>query len=159
MKRTTLMLFAAALLIASCKDQPKENSTTETKKVEHTEQHSESAVIDNNWMNNIELNNGARWEANPETNEGVANMKSILTQSNPKELKDYHEIVNALNKEKNYVIKECSMKGPSHDNLHVWLLPLIEKIDALEEAKTLNEAIRIYKSIEQNVNAYDEYFE
>lgn len=51
------------------------------------------------------------------------------------------------------------MKGPSHDNLHVWLLPLIEKIDALEETKTLDEAQRIYKSIEQNVNAYDEYFE
>jgi ABC-type Zn2+ transport system substrate-binding protein/surface adhesin len=51
------------------------------------------------------------------------------------------------------------MKEPSHDNLHVWLLPLIDKIDALKEAKTIEEAQQIYISIEQNLNAYNTYFE
>ena len=83
----------------------------------------------------------------------------MLNVNNPKELNDYHTIADALNEEKNYVIKECTMKGSSHDNLHVWLLPLIEKIDALKEANTLAEAQHIYKSIEQNVNAYNDYFE
>jgi ABC-type Zn2+ transport system substrate-binding protein/surface adhesin len=51
------------------------------------------------------------------------------------------------------------MKGPSHDNLHLWLLPLIGKINALKEAESLAKAQHIYKSIEQNVSAYDNYFE
>ena len=110
-------------------------------------------------MQDIQLNDGSKWEANPETNEGVANMKSVIRASNPKELKDYHMVANVLNDEKNFVVKECTMKGPSHDNLHVWLHPLIEKIDALKEVKTLEEAQGIYKSIEENVNAYDYYFE
>ncbi|CAI8163704.1 MAG: Uncharacterised protein [Formosa sp. Hel3_A1_48] len=159
MKKIVITLIAVSLLFTACKDQLKESKATKKNEIEHTEQPTESKVVGNEWMREIKMNNGAKWTANPETNEGVFRMKSVLITSNPKELNDYHTIANALNKEKNYVIKECTMKGPSHDNLHLWLLPLVEKIDALKEANTLNEAQHIYKSIEQNVSAYDDYFE
>ena len=51
------------------------------------------------------------------------------------------------------------MKGAPHDNLHVWLLPLIEKIEALSESKTVEEASKLKESIVENVNAYSNYFE
>ena len=51
------------------------------------------------------------------------------------------------------------MKGDSHDNLHVWLLPLIAKIDALSEAKTIEDAAKLKQSIKENMNAYFDYFE
>ena len=159
MKKIAIVFVIASLLFASCKDQPKESTTSKSNKVEHTEHQSENDIDGNDWMQDIQLNDGSKWEANPETNEGVANMKSVIRASNPKELKDYHMVANVLNDEKNFVVKECTMKGPSHDNLHVWLHPLIEKIDALKEVKTLEEAQGIYKSIEENVNAYDYYFE
>tara|TARA_R100000353_G_scaffold52219_2_gene41554 strand:+ start:60508 stop:61032 length:525 start_codon:yes stop_codon:yes gene_type:complete len=159
MNKIIITLIAVSLLFTGCKDQPKESNATKKNETEHTEQHTESNAVGNDWMQEIKTNDGAKWIANPETNEGVVRMQSVLTISNPKDLNDYHTIADALNKEKNYVIKECTMKGPSHDNLHVWLLPLIEKIDALKEANTLAEAQHIYKSIEQNVNAYDDYFE
>lgn len=159
MNKLIIVLIAISLLFIGCKDQAKESNASKKNETEHTEQHTESKAVSNDWIQEIKMNNGAKWIANPETNEGVANMKSILTASNPKELKDYLMVANALNNEKNFVIKECTMKGPSHDNLHVWLLPLIEQIDALKEAKTLDEAKHIYKSIEQNVYAYNDYFE
>lgn len=158
MKKTAIVLITAVLFFTGCKDQPRENTKVKSNKVQHSEHETENDLLDNDWMQDIQLDNGAKWEANPETNKGVANMKSVLTQSNPKELKAYHELADALNNEKNFVIKKCTMKGLSHDNLHVWLLPLIEKIDALKEAKTLGQAQQIYKNIKQNVNAYDTYF-
>ena len=159
MKKIAIVLIAAALFFTGCKDQPKENTKIKNNEVEHSEHQTESNLVNNDWMQNIQLDNGAKWEANPETNEGVAKMKSALAQSHPKELNAYHELAETLNNDKNFVIKECTMKGASHENLHVWLLPLINKIDALKEVKTLEEAHQIYKSIEQNVNAYDTYFE
>lgn len=159
MNKITIVLMAISLLVASCKDKPKEDNATKKNDIERTEQHTESNAVDKDWMKEIQLNDGAKWNANPETNEGVAKMQAVIKAVNPKDLKDYHAIADALNKEKNYIIKECSMKGPSHDNLHVWLLPLIEKIDNLKEAKTLDEAQQVYKSIQQNVNVYNTYFE
>lgn len=159
MNKIIIILIAASLLFTGCKDQSKESNSTKENEAELTEQHTERKAFGNDWMQEIKMNNGVKWTANPETNEGVVRMQSVLTTSNPKELKDYHMVANVLNDEKNFVVKECTMKGPSHDNLHVWLHPLIEKIDALKEVKTLEEAQDIYKSIEENVNAYDYYFE
>lgn len=160
MNKIIIALIALSLMVSSCKDQPKESKATQDHEVGHTEQPKESNhALANGWMQEIQLNNGVKWEANPETNEGVAHMQAVLTTSNPKDLKDYYAVADALNKEKNYVIKECTMKGPSHDNLHVWLLPLMEKIDALKEVKTLEEAQHMYENIVHHVNAYDTYFE
>lgn len=157
--KTLVTLIAISLLFIACKDRSKESDATNNNQTEQREQHAESSVVGNDWMQEIKTNNGSKWIANPETNEGVIRMKNILMSSNTKHLNDYQTIANALNKEKNYVIKECTMQGPSHDNLHLWLFPLIEKIDALKEANTLDQAQYIYMSIEQNVNAYNDYFE
>ena len=51
------------------------------------------------------------------------------------------------------------MKGASHDNLHVWLYPLIQKIGALSDTNNLVEASKIKQSIEENINAYGTYFQ
>ena len=161
------LIFAMSLLaLVSCKDN--KNQETEKKvnavdtSVETTNEHQEhetSNIYANTWTNDIELNNGSKWQANLETNEGVERMKNSLKTQSTNNLEDYSKLVELLNVDKNYVIKNCTMKGDSHDNLHVWLMPLIEKIEALSEAKTLEEAAKLKKSIEENVNAYDTYFQ
>jgi len=37
-------------------------------------------------------------------------------------------------------------------------LPLIAKIDALSEAKTIEDAAKLKQSIEENINGYADYF-
>ena len=160
------LIFTMSLLaLVSCKDN--KNQETENKEkavetsVETTNEHHEhetSNIYANAWTNDIELNNGSKWQANIETNEGVERMKKSLKTQTTNSLEDYSKLVEQLNVDKNYVIKNCTMKGDSHDNLHVWLMPLIEKIEALSEAKTLEEAAKLKQSIEENVNAYDSIF-
>lgn len=159
MNKIIILLATTLLFFVSCKDQSKESGASKIIEATHESEHIEGPAMANDWMSEIQLNDGSKWMANPETNEGVAKMQSLLKTSAPKNLTDYHTIADTLNHEKNYVIKECTMKGPSHENLHVWLLPLMEKIEALKDAKTLDEAQRIYKSIAQNVNAYTTYFQ
>lgn len=159
------ILTICLLAVVSCKDTKKQEEMTAdetiSQTVEATKDHyfdDEPSVYDNTWTVEMALNEGAKWEANSETNEGVQNMQDHL--KNPTTtIEDYHRLAEDLNKDKNFVVKNCTMKGASHDNLHVWLLPLMAKIDALSETITVGDAEKIKQSIEENVNAYYNYFQ
>ncbi len=159
------VIFAISLLaLVNCKDTKRQEVKIETveQPVElRNEGHKEDAsnVYANFWTNDIELNNGSKWSANPETKVGVQNMQNMIKTQTTKALDDYYKLAEQLNNDKNYVIKNCTMKGASHDNLHIWLLPLMDKIEALSQAKTLKEASKLKYSIEINLHAYNDYFE
>ncbi len=164
MKR--LIIAMSLLALASCKDNKKEEALTKTNDVEQSveatnENHNDktSSVYENSWVEEIEMNRGKKWAANVETNEGVQKMQNSIKIQTISTLDDYHKLAEQLNDDKNYVIKNCTMKGASHDNLHVWLLPLMAKIEALSETKTVEDAAKIKESISENINAYNSYFE
>jgi len=159
MNKISIILITISLVLVGCKQQPKEDNVSKINEVEASKPYAKTSQKSNDWMQEIKLNGRAKWKANPETNIGVAKMQSIFTSNSPKELKDFHLIAEELNMHKNYVIQECTMKGASHDNLHIWLLPLIEEIEALKKAGTVAEAHEIYTNIELSVNAYSLYFE
>jgi hypothetical protein len=156
-------IFAICLLaIVSCKDSKNQEKEINTDAVEAThEDYIEKAsnVYANSWIKEIETNEDGKWEANAETNEGVQKMQNNIKTHITNTLDAYHKLAEQLNDDKNYVIKNCTMKGAPHDNLHVWLLPLMEKIEALSESKTVEEASKLKQSIVENVNAYSNYFE
>jgi CRISPR/Cas system CSM-associated protein Csm2 small subunit len=133
-------------------------SETVTAHNENQDSENASGIVNNNWVDEIVLNNGSKWEANKETTQGVANMLDLIKNNNKENLNDYHELAIKLNDEKNILVKKCTMKGPSHDNLHIFLHPLIEKIDALIIASSLDEAISISKSIRENLELYNTFF-
>ncbi|MFT5891164.1 MAG: hypothetical protein ACI9Y7_001265, partial [Dokdonia sp.] len=88
-------------------------------------------LLNNNWETEIKLDETNKWTANDETTEGVNKMLDILENLNTNPDLDYATLGKDLKGEINVVIQKCSMKGPSHDNLHVFLMPLIDKVDAL----------------------------
>lgn len=87
----------------------------------------------------LTLNNNEKWIANEETHIGMNRIDSILktnTASSGKILGD------ALSKQTSYIIKSCDMTGEAHDQLHVVLIPILEKITDIkdvEDASTLKE--------------------
>ncbi len=138
----TLILFA----LVSCKENKNQNTIDK------------SSLYSNSWVKEIKLNKGLKWKANVETNEGVVKMQKSIKSQSTKTLIEYYKLAEILNKNKNYVIKKCSMKGDSHDNLHVWLLPLMAKINALSETKSIKDASKLKESIKENIDAYNDYF-
>lgn len=156
MRKSVIVIFLIATVVASCKNTEKQE---EIKNLKEVVQEQETDILSTIWMDDIQLDNGAKWEANLETTEGVEKMQELLKAQTTSSIEDYHQLANKLNVVKNKVVKECTMKGASHDNLHIWLYPLIEKISALSETDNLNEAFKIKQSIVENIEAYSKYFQ
>lgn len=127
------------------------------KKQKHQQKH-KNADLSNTWVDKMEMNMNKKWKANTETTEGVKDMLSLIKSADLTTLEDYHKLASDLNEKKNFVVEKCTMKGPSHDNLHIFLHPLIDKIAALGKTTTLEESDKITESIKKNLNKYHNYF-
>ena len=159
-----LIIVITLIALVGCKDHEKQGDLQEieTKSVVVDVKQQDEEIFEvytNTWVNNIQSGKDGRWIANKETNEGVRQMLNSLDMDKTTTLKDYKNLAKDLNTHKNYIIKNCTMQGDSHDNLHVWLLPLMAKIDALSEAESIEEASKLKKSIDENINMYSNYFE
>ncbi len=166
MKKPILITALISALLISCNEtKHKEESTDTVETTEGIHEHqmekiaTENHAMNNAWTDEIKLDNGYKWQANPETTEGVDKMLSLVKSSDPKTVEDYHSLASKLNEDKNFVVKKCTMEGPSHDNLHIFLHPLIEKIEALNKVSTKDEGAQVTKSIKENLDGYYNYFQ
>ncbi|MEO8932714.1 MAG: hypothetical protein ABI295_00275 [Xanthomarina sp.] len=166
MKKTILSIAMLAFILTSCNNSKKEEQAEEQilqDEIEvvahdnHGQDHA-SLVLNNNWMDDIQLDNGDKWLANIETTDGVNDMLKLISENKTETVEDYLSLANKLNDRKNTLVKECTMDGPSHDNLHVFLHPLIEKIAVLLKTETTEAGAETLKSITDNLNAYTTYF-
>jgi flagellar basal body-associated protein FliL len=144
LKNITISLSIFAFLLTSCQQTPKSATTI---------------CEDEEWVAEIQLNDNEAWQANTATNEGVHKLEQILTEFPVEDLKDYHQLANRLTEVNNFIIDNCTMQGKSHDNLHVWLYPVLEKVKALKQAETIAEAEEIKASISCSVKRYSTYFQ
>jgi hypothetical protein len=51
------------------------------------------------------------------------------------------------------------MKGKAHDELHKWLLPCIDLVKELSEAKDETEASKHFKTIQISFTTFNQYFQ
>jgi len=166
MKKIILTTAIISALLLGCNEtKTKEESSNIVETTEDVHEHpmeemsTEMHSMNNAWVNEIKLDNGNKWQANLETTEGVDKMLSLIKSSDPKTVEDFHALASKLNEDKNVVVKKCTMEGPSHDNLHVFLHPLIEKIEVLGKVSTTDEGAETIASIKENLEGYYNYFQ
>jgi hypothetical protein len=51
------------------------------------------------------------------------------------------------------------MKGKAHDELHKWLLPNIDMVKKLSEAKDETESSKQFKNIQTSFTTFNQYFQ
>ena len=161
MKRIVIISVALSLIIIGCKENKKAAPAAVDITTASVEVESHSGATqepEDTWVNDIVLNNGIKWQANKETTDGVMAMLSLMNESKTSTMNDYKKLGDGLNEVKNSVVKECTMKGASHDNLHVWLYPLIKKIEMLQKTKNTEEGAYFTSSIKKHLEGYYEYF-
>lgn len=162
MKKTAVIIAATLSLTISCKETKKKKpieAATTVETVDYEKYSKMSNELNDTWINDIMLNNGIKWTANIETTNGVRDMLILIEDSKTKTTVDYKKLGEGLNVIKNTVVKKCTMKGSSHDNLHVWLHPLIEKIELLQRVENLKEGEKLTNGIQEHLEAYYDYFE
>lgn len=112
---------------------------------QHSHQHGEAEAA------HVQLDDGKKWQANPETTQGIRNMQSLLSGAT----ENTAELSAQLENEFNLIFKNCTMTGEAHEQLHNYLLPMKEQLKQLKDSNT--EAQR--EEIQAYLKTYDNYFE
>ncbi|MCZ4409707.1 hypothetical protein O3Q51_12865 [Cryomorphaceae bacterium 1068] len=141
MKRI-LLISAALLLLASCTEPSKE-----------VEQEIEVTEVEKPAAPEVQLNNGERWVANQATVDGIKNLSVMVSQFDPS-VQSYDTLQSNLRDEFGLIFKNCTMKGEAHEQLHNYLLPLMELFGKL----TLEEKEDTLEEIKKHLARFDTYF-
>ena len=106
----------------------------------------------------VTLNNGERWDANPETTQGVMKMAKMV-ESFPDDASpvDYHTLKIGLEEEFGTILRKCTMKGEAHDQLHNYLVPLREMFSDLASDDATRSKIAVDK-LRYHLRSYGDYF-
>jgi hypothetical protein len=149
-------LILSATLITACSNEPATDTapTTETTAPVTTavHEHQKPTVT-------VKLVDGKRWEANPETTEGIAKMKSLVSEFKPGSgADDYHVLQSQLDAEFNGILQKCTMSGDAHDQLHNYLVPIKEMSAKLSDADPATRE-KAVKDLAAYLGEYGNYFQ
>lgn len=151
-----LVLFFKIILISisiiSCRNseqKPSEESITEEELVVEEETHHSDGELT--------LNNGMKWQANPETTEGVIAMMDHLEAFRNLGLGDYAQLRVHLEDEFRMIFEKCTMKGEAHNQLHNYLYPMRDYFSQLSKGSETAE--KAFLALEDYVPVYFDYFE
>jgi hypothetical protein len=141
----TYLSIALFFTMSACSNTTNEKSETKKSQIQQ----------DKNDLG-IELNDGQKWEVNQEMKPPLERSEIAL---NKYDGKDYEIIAEQLKANNDELVKSCTMKGKSHDELHKWLHPHMKLTTALLEAKNEKEANKIIQKLKNSFDTYHQYFQ
>ncbi|MHB1278050.1 MAG: hypothetical protein ACYC1Q_06595 [Bacteroidia bacterium] len=107
----------------------------------------------------LELNQGAKWDVNEEMKPHIlASENAFLDYTSTKD-QDYKTLAGVLKEHTDKLIATCSMKGESHEQLHLWLLPHLALIKELSTASSQTEAEAVLDKLDASFKTYHTYFQ
>jgi hypothetical protein len=118
-----------------------------------------NSAVDSTDASAIALNDGAKWKVNPEMTPHIEAAAQKVADYLSNEDADHKTLATALETHNMDLIKSCTMKGKSHDELHKWLYPHIELIKQLKEAENEEAAKKIIDQIDASFQTYATHFQ
>lgn len=107
----------------------------------------------------IALNKGEKWSVNAEMKPHIMEGEIILKEYIANGETDYQTLAKALEYQNSNLIKSCTMKGKSHDELHKWLHPHMELIAELDKAASIEDAGKVIAALETSFATFNTYFQ
>ena len=106
--------------------------------------------------------NNLKWRADENTTASIESMQQLMavfaTGNNVGSMEAYQELGKTLNGELNTLFRQCTMTGPSHDELHIFLTPIIKDVKALQ-GNDLEAAMAAQLHLEERLLVYQTFFE
>jgi hypothetical protein len=106
----------------------------------------------------VQLNQGAKWQANLETTAGIRAMQESMDayiSGSPPE--NYKALQKKLESDLQLIFQQCTMTGEAHNQLHNYLLPLKKMMDDLDAGDPVK-GKETFIRIQQHLAAYDQFF-
>jgi hypothetical protein len=149
MNKPVLIILVASILLFSCNSQSEKHSEAAEKTEHHHDDESED----------IELNNGEKWQVDANMLTHIRNMGNDVVSFAKVEQKDYKSLSEKLQSNIDLLTSNCTIKGKAHDELHKWLLPYIDLVKELSEAKDETEATKQIENIQISFTTFNQYFQ
>lgn len=109
----------------------------------------------------VQLDNGKKWKANAETTEGINKMMASVKKAASSDMSDidtYRALGSTLQQDFNEIFQKCTMTGEAHDQLHNFLLPMVDMVKTFEK-KDMASCEKMLPEIKEHLGSYYAYFE
>lgn len=155
--KALLILLIAAYAISCGNTSENDQDHDDHDHEEHEAEPKDEEHVDSE--NTLDLNNGNLWSANVETTEGIGKMVVLMDSfSDTESVEAYSKLSKDLNAALNTILKECTMEGEAHENLHTYLFPMFEMIAGIGSTD-LNTCQANYGKLKEQLSDYPNYFE
>lgn len=151
-RTSILVLLPLSLLAVSCNQVSDKNHDHHDMGTEEAHHHGVDTDV-------LSLNDGQKWVADDHTRSVVEKMKSELSEFDKSTEKDYKVLSDSLTNQLNVLIAGCTMKGPAHDELHKWLMPVTENVKALSVTDDVAEKSSAVMAIKTSLDSFDAFFQ
>ncbi len=145
MKIAFIVLVAAGLMF-SCSHQPHDEAGHSTVHVATTE---------------LALNGEEKWQADEATNANMQELQQLmqdyLAQPDADSLYAINELGRTMQLGFQEVFNDCRMKGPEHDMLHTYLMPMLDDVKTLETDNP-EKALDARNRLSERLGQYQTYF-
>ncbi len=168
MNKVFIVLFAAAVMVG-CKKADHQHEQASTEATENHEGHNHAEHADERPIEehaeaklnttSISLDDGKKWKVNPEMKPFIEGGEKILSEYISKNNTNFAELGTKLTKENEQLVKSCTMKGKSHEELHVWLVPHLKLVEELAQTKDLEKGKQMSAALERSYLTYHQFFE
>ncbi len=145
----------ALLSFTACNNTEKQEHNHKAHQEEAKEHHEDHAEQTEAKEETLHLNNGKKWIANQATQDGMTKMQTILNDYFNNGGADSAALAEALEKETSSIIRQCDMTGADHDQLHIILKPMLDRIKSIKTNGSVDDMKRLYLLL----NDYFDHFE
>jgi hypothetical protein len=161
-----ILLLLATSLIVACGNQLNQEQDAAEATHEHshdsehaTHEHSHDTEPTN--TTSLALNNGAKWEADESTRKHTSALikaTDAFEQQPKKDLAAYHAFADEAQSILQELINGCTMEGPNHDALHLWLEPVLNDVKNLKDCKEETTAKEKATVLTTDIKKYPQFF-
>lgn len=108
----------------------------------------------------LKLNDGKKWQVDAHTRSSAADMTDLLRNTAPVgSVEDARALAVALDEKLKGLIQGCTMTGPAHDELHVFLVALFPRVEKLKNGSDPAELHTVQQEIVALFDGYEQHFQ
>ncbi len=108
----------------------------------------------------LTLNNGDKWPVDEHTRTSAKKIAGLVNSSETiHSVEDARTLAGALDEELDVLVRGCTMTGPAHDQLHMFLVALFPKVEELKEKTDTSDLQSTREEIGSLLEAYENHFE
>jgi len=107
----------------------------------------------------LSLDGSAKWKMDAHTRKVMAKTRETIHGADTSNVQALQGLGAVLQRQLDKLIEGCTMDGPAHDELHVFLMAWIPKVDALKKATGAKTGQVTVDEMMAMLDKYDEFFE